>query len=181
MVIKMEINKFRYKQLSEEKKSYIDASTLKIREKLNSAFRNPTNEDDMTGIFGKFYKLDKMYKVKYIYTRNKQLQPMTFDRYHYLLDVGEDENGSYVEYAMVYDKLYDPLIRFVYILAVCAVLGYLYYAQSVGAMNIMSAGVLGLIVTASVVLVFKKSKENKEDCQKAETLLKRLIEEIDFS
>ena len=154
----MEINKLHYKQLSETKKIYLYATTLKIREKLNMAFRTPTAEDDMTGIFGKFYKLDKMYKVKYIYTRNKQLQPMTFDRYHYLLDVGEDEKGVYIEYALVYDRLYDPLIRLVYILAVCAVLGYLFYAQSLGAMNIMSAGILGLIVTASVVLVFKKSK-----------------------
>ena len=177
----MEINKIHYKQLSESKKIYIDASTLKIREKLNIAFKSPTAEDDMTGIFGKYYKLDKLYKVKYIYTRNKQLQPMTFDRYHYLLDVGQDENGSYIEYAMVYDKLYDPLIRLVYILAVCAVLGYLFYAQSLGAMNKMSAVVLGLIVTASIILVFKKSKESVEECQKAEILLKKLISDINFS
>ena len=93
----MEINKIHYKKLSDTKKIYIDATTLKICEKLNTAFRNPTSEGDMTGVFGKFYKLDKMYKVKYIYTRNKQLQPMTFDRYHYLLDVDSDENGSYIE------------------------------------------------------------------------------------
>ncbi len=177
----MEINKLHYKQLSETKKIYLDATTLKIREKLNMTFRTPTAEDDMTGIFGKFYKLDKMYKVKYVYTRNKQLQPMTFDRYHYLLDVGEDEKGAYIEYTMVYDRLYDPLIRLVYIFAVCAVLGYLFYAQSLGAMNKMSAVVLGVIVTASIVLVFKKSKESQEECQKAEFLLKRLIDEIDFS
>ncbi len=177
----MEINKLHYKQLSETKKIYLDTTTLKIREKLNMAFRTPTAEDDMTGVFGKFYKLDKMYKVKYIYTRNKQLQPMTFDRYHYLLDVGEDEKGAYIEYALVYDRLYDPLIRLVYVLAVCAVLGYLFYAQSLGAMNKMSAVVLGVIVTASIVLVFKKSKESQEECQKAESLLKRLIKEIDFS
>ena len=177
----MEINKIHYKQLSESKKIYIDASTLKIREKLNIAFKNPTAEDDMTGIFGKYYKLDKLYKVKYIYTRNKQLQPMTFDRYHYLLDVGQDESGSYIEYAVVYDKLYDPLIRLVYILAVCAVLGYLFYAQSLGAMNKVSAVVLGLIVTASIILVFKKSKESVEECQKAEILLKNLISDINFS
>lgn len=177
----MEINKIHYKKLSDTKKIYIDATTLKIREKLNTAFRNPTSEGDMTGVFGKFYKLDKMYKVKYIYTRNKQLQPMTFDRYHYLLDVDSDENGSYIEYSMVYDRLYDPLIRLVYILAVCAVLGYLYYAQSLGAMSMMSAVVLGLIVTASVVLVFKKPKETQQECQKAEVLLKSLIEQIDFS
>ena len=177
----MQINKIHYKQLSEIKKIYINASTLKIREKLNSAFRNPTAENDMTGIFGKFYNLDKVYKVKYIHARNKQLQPMTFDRYHYLLDVGQDDGGAYIEYAMVYDRLYDPLIRLVYILAVCAVVGYLYYAQSLGAMNKMSAFVLGGIVVASVALVFKKSKETQEECQKAEIMLQRLIEEIDFS
>ncbi len=177
----MEINKIHYKQLSEPKKIYIDASTLKIREKLNVAFKNPTAEDDMTGIFGKFYKLDKMYKLKYIYTRNKQLQPMTFDRYHYLVDVGEDENGSYIEYAMVYDKLYDPLIRLVYIIAVFAVLAYLLYSYKLGAMSIFSASVLGAIVLVSVALVFKRSKESQEECQKVENLFKKLILDIDFS
>lgn len=177
----MEINKIHYKQLSESKKIYIDAPTLKIREKLNVAFKNPTAEDDMTGIFGKFYKLDKMYKVKYIYTRNKQLQPMTFDRYHYLVDVGDDDKGSYIEYAMVYDKLYDPLIRLVYIIAVLAVLAYLLYSYKVGAMSIFSAGVLGAVVVASVGLVFKKSKEPQEECQKAEILFKNLISDINFS
>ena len=82
---------------------------------------------------------------------------------------------------MVYDKLYDPLIRLVYILAVCAVLGYLFYAQSLGDMNKMSAVVLGLIVTTSIILVFKKSKESVEECQKAEILLKNLISDINFS
>lgn len=177
----MEINKIHYKQLSELKKIYIDASTLKIREKLNVAFKTPTAEDDMTGIFGKFSKLDKMYKLKYIYTRNKQLQPMTFERYHYLVDVGSDEKGSYIEYVMVYDKLYDPLIRFVYILAVCAVLAYLYYVYINNAMTSFSALTLSGIVLASVALVFKKSKENQEECQKAEILFKNLISDINFS
>lgn len=177
----MKINKFHYKQLSEVKKIYIDATTLKIREKLNVAFKTPTAEDDMTGIFGKFYKLDKMYKVKYIYTRNKQLQPMTFDRYHYLVDVGSDENGSYIEYAMVYDKLYDPLIRITYILAVFAILAYLLYSYKLGAMNVFSAGILGIIIVASVGLVFKKSKETQKECEKAENLFKNLISDINFS
>lgn len=177
----MEINKFHYKQLTEPKKIYIDATTLKIREKLNVAFKTPTAEDDMTGIFGKFNKLDKMYKLKYIYIRNKQLQPMTFDRFHYLVDVGSDEKGSFIEYAMVYDKLYDPLIRLVYIIAVFAVLAYLLYAYKLGAMSIFSSGVLGSIVTASVALVFKKSKESKEECQKAEILFKNLVSDINFS
>lgn len=177
----MEINKFHYKQLTEPKKIYIDATTLKIREKLNVAFKTPTAEDDMTGIFGKFYKLDKMYKVKYIYTRNKQLQPMTFDRYHYLVDVGSDENGSYIEYAMVYDKLYDPLIRLTYILAVFGILAYIFYLYKLNAMSVFSAGILGLIIVASVGLVFKKSKETEEECKKAENLFKNLISDINFS
>ena len=178
MVIKMIINKFHYKQLTEPEKVYIDATTLEIRQKLNSVFKTPTAEDDMTGIFGKYYKLDKMYKIKYIYTRNKQLQPMTFERYHYLLDVNEDSNGAYVEYAMVYDKLYDPLIRVVYILAVCAVLFYLYNSTSKGVMSPFSAITLGSIILASVVLVFKKSKESKEECAKANALIKKVISEI---
>ncbi len=174
----MEINKFHYKVLSEPQKIYFDMPTVEIREKLNVAFKNPTCEDDMTGIFGKYAKLDKLYKVKYIHSRNNQLQPQTFDRYHYLLDVGEDENGSYIEYAMVYDRLYDPLIRIVYIIAVCAVLGYLYYLYKEKVMTSISAGVLGTIVTATVGLVFKKSKENAEECKKAEELLKKLIKEM---
>ncbi len=174
----MEINKFHYKQLSEPQKIYLDFPTVKIREKINIAFKNPTAEDDMTGIFGKFSKLDKMYKVKYIHSRNNQLQPQTFDRYHYLLDVGEDEKGCYIEYAMVYDRLYDPLIRMVYIFAVCAVLVYLYYAYSQKAMQAFSAITLGVIVSASAFLVLKKPKENAEECKKAEDLLKKLIEEL---
>ena len=35
----MEINKLHYKQLSETKKIYLDTTTLKIREKLNIAFK----------------------------------------------------------------------------------------------------------------------------------------------
>lgn len=178
MVIEMNINKTHYKVLSEPKKVYLDMTTLKIREKLNVAFKNPTCEDDMTGIFGKYYKLDKMYKVKYIFERNKQLQPQTFDRYYYLLDVGEDENGSYIEYVMVYDKLFDPLIRLVYILAVCAVLAYLYYVYSQKAMQAFSAITLGVIVMSSVALVFKKSKESVAECEKAENLFKKLIAEM---
>lgn len=174
----MNINKLHYKVLSEPKKIYLDIPTVEIRQKLNTAFKTPTAEDDMTGIFGKFYKLDKMYKVKYIYTRNKQLQPQTFDRYHYLVDVSEDEKGSFIEYVMVYDKLYDPLIRMVYILAVFAVIAYLFYSFKTGAMSKMSAIVLSLIVSASVILVFKKHRETKEECGKAESLFKKLVSEM---
>ena len=175
MVIKMNINKLHYKILSEPKKVYLEMSTLEIRQMLNMSFKNPTAENDLTGIFGKYNNLEKMYKIKYIYTRNKQLQPMTFERYQYLLDVGEDGKGAYIEYAMFYDKLYDPIIRFVYILAVCAVLAYLFYAYKIGAMNIFSAGVLGALISSTIALVFKKHKESREECEKTEQLFLKLI------
>ncbi len=174
----MNINETHYKVLSEPKKVYLDMSTLEIRQKLNTAFKTPTAEEDMTGIFGKFYKLDKMYKLKYIYKRNNQLQPMTFDRYHYLVDIGEDEQGAYIEYVMVYDKLYDPLIRLVYVLAVCAVLAYLFYLYKKQVMGMTSASVLGALVALSTTLVFKKAKESAEECTKAEVLFEKIIEEM---
>ena len=83
----MNINKIHYKQLDDVKKIYFNMSSLELREFLNKKFKAPTAEDDMTGIFGKYYKGEKIYKVKYIYTRNNQLQPQTYDRYYYLLDI----------------------------------------------------------------------------------------------
>lgn len=174
----MEINKIHYKVLKESEKIYLDMSTVEIREKLNLSFKTPTVEDDMTGIFGKYDKLDKMYKVKYIYTRNNQLQPQTFDRYHFLVDIGEDEKGAYIEYTMVYDKLVDPLIRLVYVIAVCAIIAYLFNLAKNGVMQKMSAMVMSVIIALSSVLVFKKSRETKEECEKAEVLFKKLIDEI---
>ncbi len=174
----MNINKTHYKVIGEAKKIYLDLTTLEIREKLNFAFKHPTAEDDMTGIFGKYYKLDKMYKLKYIYSRNNQLQPLTFDRYHYLVDVGEDENGAFIEYVMVYDKLFDPLIRLVYILAVCGILAYLFYLYKKETMSMYSAGFLSILVSLSVILVFKKAKESAEECEKAEKLFKKLVSEM---
>ena len=174
----MEINKIHYKVLKEPEKIYLDMSTVEIREKLNMAFKTPTAEDDMTGIFGKYNKLDKMYKLKYIYTRNNQLQPQTFDRYHYLVDIGEDEKGTYVEYALVYDRLFDPLIRLVYIIAVCAIIAYLFYLYKNNAMQKMTAMVMSCIIALSSVLVFKKAKETQEECAKAEILFKKLLDEI---
>ncbi len=174
----MNINKTHYKLLGESKKIYVNMSTLETREKLNVAFKNPTAEDDMTGIFGKYDKLDKMYKVKYIYTRNRQLQPLTFDRFHYLVDIGADSNGTFIEYAMVYDKLFDPLIRFVYVIAVCAIVAYLFYLFKNGALSKFSAAFLSGLISLSVMLVFKKSKESATECEKAEILFKKLVLEI---
>ena len=174
----MNINKTHYKILGKPEKIYLEMSTLEVREKINVAFKNPTAEDDMTGIFGKYYKLDKMYKVKYIYTRNKQLQPLTFDRYHYLVDIGEDSNGTFIEYVMVYDKLFDPLIRLVYIFAVFAILAYLFYLYKNGTMSRFSASFLSVLISLSVILVFKRAKESAEECKKAEILFKKLISSI---
>ncbi len=175
----MDINKFHYNVLSEPKKIYFNMSTLTLREKLNFAFKTPTAEDDMTGIFGKYYKLDKMYKLKYIHTRNKQLQPQTYERYYYLVDIGEDDRGTYIEYAMVYDKLYDPMIRITYILAVCFFVHYLYSLYAKGAMLKFSATVMSLLLVLSSFLVFKKVKESQEECEKAERLFKKLLEEME--
>ncbi len=174
----MNINKVHYKVLTDTKKIYLDMTTLEIREKLNLVFKNPTAEEDMTGIFGKYYKLDKMYKLKYIYKRNNQLQPQTFERYYYLVDISEDENGAYVEYAMVYDKLYDPLIRIVYILACCGIFAYLYYRFKQYEFEKMSTIIMGALIFFSIFLVFKKSNETQEECAKAEKLFKNLVDEL---
>ena len=174
----MNINKMHYKVLTEPKKIYLNMTTLEIREKLNLKFKNPTSEEDMTGIFGKYHKLDKMYKMKYIYKRNKQLQPQTFDRYHYLVDIGEDDKGSYIEYVMVYDKLFDPLIRLTYIVAACAVIAYLFYLYKTETMQQSSTIIMSGIILLSSVLVFKKAKETQEECSKAEELFEKLISEL---
>ena len=47
----MEINKFHYKQLTEPKKIYIDATTLKIREKLNTSQEYIENVEKVSKIF----------------------------------------------------------------------------------------------------------------------------------
>ena len=174
----MEINKTHYKILGETEKIYFNMSTLEAREKLNVAFKNPTAEDDFTGIFGKYNKMDKLYKLKYIYKRNNQLQPQTFDRYHYFVDIGEDKNGTYIEYVMVYDKLFDPLVRLVYILAVLGILGYIFYLFTNGALSKASSIILSGLIVLTVALVFKKPKENAEECKKAEDLFKKLLNEI---
>ena len=175
----MIINKVHYKVITEPKKIYLDMTTLEIREKLNLEFKTPTAEEDMTGIFGKYYKLDKMYKLKYIYKRNNQLQPQTFERYYYLVDIGEDEKGAYIEYAMVYDKLYDPVIRIIYILACCGIFAYLYYRFQNMEIETTTTVIMGVIIFSSIFLVFKKSNESKDECAKAEKLFKKMIEELE--
>lgn len=174
----MEINKTRYKVLEKPHKLYLDMTTLKIREKLNIAFLKPVSEDDMTGILGKYLKADKLYRIKYIYTRNKQLQPQTFDRYYYLLDVDEDENGAFIEYMLVYDNLFEPLVRTAYILAALAVAAYLAYMGYKNAISRFSAGVLIIIVLSTVGVIFKKSKETAEECKKAERIIEKIISDL---
>ncbi len=173
----MKINNFHYKLLTEPKKLYLNMPSVKIRENLNRAFRHPIVEEQ-TGIYGKFTKLDNLYKIKYIYGFSKQNQPLSFERIHYLLDVSEDENGSFVEYVMVYDKLYNPLIRLVYIQAVCLVLAYLNYAYSQNVMSGFSAITLGVIVFASIVLVFKRTNDNQADCLNAEAFIEEILNDF---
>lgn len=174
----MEINKTRYKVLEKPHKLYLDMTTLEIREKLNIAFRKPVSEDDMTGILGKYLKADKLYRIKYIYTRNKQLQPQTFDRYYYLLDVDEDENGTFIEYMLVYDKLFEPLVRTVYILVALVVILYLAYMCYTNTISRFSAGVLIIIVLSTVGVMFKKSKETAEECKKSEIIIEKIISDL---
>lgn len=174
----MEINKTRYKVLEKPHKLYLDMTTLEIREKLNIAFLKPVSEDDMTGILGKYLKADKLYRIKYIYTRNKQLQPQTFDRYYYLLDVDEDEKGTFIEYMLVYDKLFEPLVRTAYILAALAVAAYLAYMGYKNAISRFSAGVLIIIVLSTVGVIFKKPKETAEECKKAERIIEKIISDL---
>lgn len=174
----MNINKRKYKTIGESHKIYCDMPTVKLREKLNIALSKPYSEDDMTGILGKYLKREDLYRIKYIFSRNRQLQPRTFDRYYLLAEIGSNENGSFVEYVMVYDKLYEPLVRAVYILAAAAAIAYLYYMYRQQAMNAFSVSVLSAIIGATVLVMFKKSSETAEECKKAEKILNRVISDF---
>lgn len=176
----MNINKHHYKKLSEPVKVYFDISTVKLREELNKELKIPFPENGSSGICGKYNKKEKIYKIRYFNKRNKQFQPQTFNKYYYLLDIDSDEKGTYAEYVMVSDKLYEPLIRTVYVLAVIAVLGYLYYSYYVKATDLFSSLVLGIIVLLSAFVVFKKSNETAEECQKAHIFIKNLLSDIKF-
>lgn len=178
VVMNMKINKWKYKIIGESHKIYCDMPTVKLREKLNVALCKPYSEDDMTGILGKYLKREDLYRIKYIFSRNRQFQPRTFDRYYLLADVNSDENGSFVEYVMVYDKLFEPIIRSIYILAAASAKAYLYYLCRMQAMNVFSAGVLTAIIAASALVMFKKSSETAEECKKAEKILNHLISDL---
>lgn len=172
----MEISKFHYSVLEEPQKIYFDCETVALREKLNKAFASSVAVDESTGIFGKYLKHDGLYRVKYIHSRNKQLQPQTVDRYFYLLDVSEDSKGAYIEYALVHDKLFDPLIRLVYVAVSLAVLAYIAYLYRSGALSPFSCAAIAAVVIATVGIVFKKSKETADMAKKAEKIFKNLFD-----
>ncbi len=172
----MKINKFQYEIIGEIKRIYIDLPTLKIREKLNALFKAPVTDSDTTGIYGKYLKSQGLYRIKYIYSRNNQLQPQTYDRYYYLLEIGEDEKGSYVEYVMVHDKLYDPLIRMVYLLVSLAACGYLYYMYISLILSLTATAILSCIILLTVLITFKKSKESAEKTKSAEKIIEKFFE-----
>lgn len=174
----MKLNTTQYKIIGESKKIYLDLPTVKIREKLNIAFKTPVADSDTTGIYGKYLKKEDLYRVKYIHSRNRQLQPQTYDRYFYLLEVGEDEKGSFVEYVVVYDKLYDPLIRAVYILVSMGAWRYLYYLYTKTVLSSASAIILGVIILATVLITFKKPNESAEKTESAEKIIKNLFDDF---
>lgn len=176
----MKINKYRYKIINESEKYYIEESEEEARIKINSSLMRVIvdDEDELRGAVGRYLKYEGLYRLKYIYTRNKQLQPQTFDRYFYLLDICEDEKGVYIQYALVYDKLFEPLIRITYILAALGIIAYLFYAYSVNAMSRSAAVILSVIVAGTVVIMFKKSKESSEECANAEKYIQKFLKNL---
>lgn len=174
----MKINKFQYEIIGEIKRQYVESSTLKIKENLNMTFKAPVTDSDTTGIYGKYLKRQGLYRIKYIHSRNNQLQPQTYDRYYYLVEIGEDEKGSYIEYAMVHDKLYDPLIRIVYLFVSLAACAYLYYMYISKILSSSAAGVLGAVILLTVLVTFKKSKESADKVQPAENIIEKLFENM---
>lgn len=173
----MKLNKFKYKVLDETKKIYLNKTTEEIRIMINREFTTPVaqEDDEMKGIIIKYLKSEKMYRLKYIHSHNRQLQPETYDRYYYLVDVDEDENGAYLEYALVYDRLYEPLLRLVYILAALAAICYLIYSAKIGAMSSGAAKILAIIIGFSMIIIFKKPRESGEECRKAEDIFIKSI------
>ena len=57
----MKLNTTQYKIIGESKKIYLDLPTVKIREKLNIAFKMPVADSDTTGIYGKYLKKEDLF------------------------------------------------------------------------------------------------------------------------
>lgn len=171
----MKLNRKHYKVIENPRKAYFDMTTLELRQKLNMAFSKTISEDDMTGILGKYQKNKDRYKVKYIFSRNAQLQPRTYERYYVLAEVGEDDNGTYLEYALVYDRFYEPIVRISYILTVLLLIACMMFLMKKEMLDKVSAYTLSAICTATIVVVFKKSRETEEISRKTLKILEKNI------
>ncbi len=166
----MKINKFKYEALGEIKKIYLNNDTIKIREKLNKLFKSSLSNEDGTGILCKYLKKEGLYRIKYIFKRNAQLQPITMERYYYLVSVDSDDNGTFIEYVMVYDKTYEPLVRVSYILVALFIALFLLYKYKTGDLSSFSVGFLIFMIACTVFLILRKSNETADLCRKAEKI-----------
>lgn len=177
-VIKMKLNKYRYKVIEGAKKEYFYMSSVELRQKLNIAFEKSIQEEELTGVIGKYQKHGDRYKIKYIYTRNAQLQPKTYERYFLLAEVGTDEKGTYAEYALVYDRLFEPLVRISYVLTVLLIIGCLLLLMKNERLDRFSAYALSLIAAATVPVVFKKSRETEETSRKTVDIFEKTLKNL---
>lgn len=171
----MEINKTRYKILTQPQKIYCGAETSELRQRLNIAFAKTVSEDETTGILGKYLKHSGKYRIKYIYARNAQLQAKTFERYYLLAEVGADEKGAYTEYALVYDRLYEPAVRSLYVLTVLLLILCMLLLVKKKLLDRFSAYTLSAIAVSTVFIVFKKSRETEEEAAKAVKIFEKLL------
>lgn len=171
----MNLNKYRYKIVEEPRKMYFDCETEELKSKLDIAFAKTVKEDETTGILGKYKKHSNRYKIKYIYSRNAELQPKTFERYFVLAETGADESGAYIEYALVYDKLFEPLVRISYILTVLLIISCFMTLMQKGLIDKTTAYTLSLVSASTVIVIFKKSKETAEESKKTLKIFEKLL------
>ncbi len=132
----------------------------------------------MTGILGKKLKRGNMYKIKYIHSRNNQLQPRTYERYYLLAETGEDENGVFLECVQVHDRLFEPIVKIAYIFTAALIIACLFFLVHRKSLDKASAYTISAVAAASVLLLFKKTNESADCCEKAEKVLKKYFSDI---
>lgn len=171
----MKLNKHRFKIIEEPEKVYYNAKSVELRQKLNIAFSKSVQENEMTGILGKYQKQSDTYKIKYIYSRNAQLQPRTFERHYLIVSVGEDKNGAYVEYTLVYDRFIEPLIKISYLFTVAILILCMIFLMNKQMISKLSAYMLSAICAASSLVLLKKPKETAEESRKIIAIFEKII------
>lgn len=174
----MKLNKYRYKVIEEPKRLYFDTESVELRQKLNTAFLKSVQKDEMTGIVGKYKKRSDLYKVKYIYSRNAQLQPKTYERYYMLAEVGTDETGAYAEYALVYDRLFEPLVRISYVLTVLLLIACIMFCAEKKLLDKFSAYAISAVAALTVPVIFKKSCETAGKSRETVKIFEKLLKSL---